>query len=846
MLKKVASMSELVAVIFCLSAGLLLAARQAPQWIWAMAILAITAMCQFNLLEGHVENPSPGLLNVLVWLPALVFGALSIPALRRKFLVAPTFQMMRRRMPKVTATAQQALSAGTIGFDAEIFGGKPDWEKLRAIPPARLTDEEKAFLDGPTEELCRMVDNWQVRHNKREIPEEIWTFLKKHRFLGILISKKYGGLGFSAQALSLILGKVASRSPDVFTIIMIPNSLSTGELIEKYGTDEQKRYYLPRLVRGEDIACLAVTGPTSGSDAASMRDIGTVMRGKHKDADTVGIRVSWDKRYITLAPSATLVGLAFHLFDPENLLGKGEDVGITVGLLPADYPGVNIGRRHLSSGAAFPIGPTWGKDVFIPLAWVIGGENMVGQGWGMLIECVSGSRAISLPASAAAVAKSMLRISTAYGRIRKQFGFPIARMEALEEPLARMIETAYVSEAGRALTAAMVSQGERPSVISALMKYQTTERLRRSVNDAMDLHGGRAVCDGPTNYLQSAYQMVPAAITVEGANIVMRALVTFTQASLRSHPYIYREVQACQDDDKRRGLLAFEKAFLGHISSFLSNAAGAFLHNVTGALFAKVPERTFGAAKWHRQLWRASRNFAFVADLTVVLLGGRIKIKQKLTGRLTDALSELYLLVCVLKRYEDDGQPADDRPIVAFAAQNGLYRFQEALRGTIDNFPVTWARFLMKAVVLPLGLPYRPAPDWLGHKIVGLALEPGETRDRLTRYIFVSKDPGDPTGLLEVTLEKVIRAEEAEKKLDRAVRQRTVRRYHGGDWIGEALKQSVIDESEAGLLREVEGLTARVVAVDHFDPDEVKPNYMIAGHNTKAVQSAAEAWPHRP
>jgi acyl-CoA dehydrogenase len=458
---------------------------------------------------------------------------------------------------------------------------------------------------------------------------------------------------------------------------------------------------------------------------------------------------------------------------------------------------------------------------------VIGGEGMVGQGWRMLMECMSGSRAISLPACAAAGAKSMLRLSTAYGRIRRQFGFPIAKMEGLEEPLARMIENAYVNEAGRAVTAAMVSRGEKPAVISALMKYQTTERLRRSVNDAMDLHAGRVVCDGPANYLQSAYQMIPAAIAVEGANIVTRVLITFTQAAMRSHPYLGRELEACQDEDSRRGLAAFEDALLGHISFSLANASGAFLHNMTGGRFAKAPKGVPEMAAWYRQLWRASHNFAFVADLTVVLLGGAgLRTRQKLTGRLADALSELYLLACILKRYEDDAAPADDRAIVAFAAQNCLHRLQEALRGTIDNFPIAWARQLMKAVVFPLGSPYRPAPDWLGHKIVSLVLQPGETRDRLTRYIYVSKDVSDPTGLLEATFEKAIRAEEAEKKLNRAIRRGVLRRHLGIDWIGDAVTKGVITESEAGLLREIEALTARVIAVDDFDPDEVKPNYM--------------------
>jgi len=500
---------------------------------------------------------------------------------------------------------------------------------------------------------------------------------------------------------------------------------------------------------------------------------------------------------------------------------------------------VQVGRRHLPCGAAFSNGPTRGKDVFIPLAWVIGGEAMVGRGWWMITECLATSRAIALPGCAAAGAKAMLRVSTAYGRIRRQFGFPIAKMEGLEEPLARMVETAYVSEACRAVIAAMVDRGDKPSVLSALVKYQTTERLRRSVNDAMDLHGGRAIFDGPANYIQSIYQMVPAAITIDGANIVTRGLITFTQGALRSHPYLGDEIKACQDENESRGLAVFEKAFLAHISFSLSNISSALLHNITGGRFCAVPDKTSGTNRWYRQLSRASRNFALVADLTVVALAREIRTKQKLTGRLADALSELFLLACVLKRYEDDGRLGDDRQFVAFAMQNGLHRFQEAIRGTIENFPIMWLRLLMRVAVFPLGFPYRPAADWLGHKIVGLASEPGATRDRLTRYIYVSNDPLDPTGLLEVTLEKVIKAEEIQKKVERAARRGLVRRFHGIDWIGDAISKNIITQQEENLLRDAETATARVIAVDDFDPDEVRPNYMIAGHNIRAVGEAA-------
>ena len=833
-------MAELVLLIVCVAGVFVLAMRRAPLWAWAVSLAAALFVWQSGMLHGDPGDIETGFFGMVGWLVVAALAALSVPGIRRGLLVKPLFKTIQGILPKVSATEQAALDAGTIGFDAELFSGQPDWDKLRSVPPITLTTEEKAFLDGPTNELCRMVNDWTIRHDTKEVPPEIWDFVKKHGFLGMLISKEHGGLGFSPQAQSIILGRIASRSPDVCTLVMVPNSLGPGELIEKYGTPEQKHHYLPRLAQGLEVPCFGLTGPTSGSDAATMRDVGYVTKGQHEGKEVIGFRASWEKRYITLAPQATLIGLAVRLIDTENLLGRGEDLGITVALIPAEYPGVEIGRRHLPSGSAFPNGPIWGRDVFIPMDWVIGGEKMVGQGWRMLMECLAAGRAISLPSSSAAGAKSMLRSTSAYARIRKQFDFPIGKMEGLEEPLARMVENAYVIEAARGVTASMVSRGEKPSVISAIMKYQSTERMRRSVNDAMDLHGGRAVCDGPSNYLQAAYQAMPVAITVEGANILTRSLITFAQGALRSHPYLYREIQACQDIDEERGLVAFDRAFAAHFSFALSNAFGALFHNLTLGTFGHVPEKAYGTAEWYRQLWRASRNFAFVADLTVAVLGGGLKTKQKLTGRLADALSELYLLSCVLKRYEDDGKPANDRIIVEMCARNGLHRFQEALRGTIDNFPSTPVRWLMRAMVYPLGQHYKPAPDRLGHNCVELVLTPGEVRDRLTRFVYVSQDSNDPTGLLEVTFAKVVAAEIADRKLDRAVRAGQVRRVHGTDWIAEAAKLGVLSDDEARLLREVENLTARVIAVDHFDPAEVRPHYMKPGHNARAMQSAAE------
>ncbi len=833
-------MDTVIFLVVTVAALFALAMTQARLIVWALAAAVLAMVWQSGLFQGGFNMPQLGFWTLLGWLPALLFVVLAIPSVRKSLVSGPVYAIVRKILPKVSDTEQQALQAGTIGFDAELFSGRPDWDKLRAIAPMTLTDEERAFLDGPTEELCRMLDDWQLRHHEREIPEPVWDFVKKHGFLGMLISKEHGGLGFSAQAQSLILGKISSRAPDAVTIVMVPNSLGPGELIEKYGTPKQKEHYLGRLASGEDVPCFSLTGPTSGSDAATMRDIGMVEHGMHDGVETLGIRLNWDKRYITLGPKATVVGLAFQLFDPEGHLGKGEHVGITVAIIPADHPGVEIGRRHLPCGAAFPNGPNWGKDVFIPIDWIIGGADMAGQGWRMLMECLSAGRAVSLPSSSAAGAKTMLRYSTAYGRIRKQFGLPVARMEGLEEPLARTIENAYALEATRAVTCTMVDAGEKPSVISAMMKYQSTERLRQAVNDAMDLHGGKGICDGPSNYLQSAYQMVPVGITVEGANILTRSLITFAQGALRSHPYLFKEIQAAQTGQAEQGLDDFDKAFCGHVGFAVSNVFAALFHNLTVGIFGRLPSDAAGTAQWYRQLSRSSRNFALVADLTVSLLGGGLKVKQKLTGRLSDALSELYFIGCALKRFEDDGRPEDDRAVLELVARNGLYRMEQSLRQTIENFPITPARILMRWLVFPLGSHYKPAADAIGHSVVRKAIEPGEFRDRMTRDIFVSHAPNDQTGVLEAALAKVIAAQDAERKLDRAVRAGTVRRFHGMDWINEAVAKNVLSEEEAALVREAEELTARVIAVDHFDPAAVKPNYGALGHNSQMLHEAAK------
>ncbi|MEO0747343.1 MAG: acyl-CoA dehydrogenase [Pseudomonadota bacterium] len=817
-----------------------LAMARAPLIIWSVAAAAIALVATSGMLSGGSFAPALNGVTLFALLPAIMLGLFSIPPVRMAMLTAPVFAIVKRILPPVSETEQEALDAGTVGWDAELFSGKPDWNVLKNIAPLELSEEERAFLDGPTEELCRMLDDWSIRHDNKDIPEDALAFMAEKGFFGMLISKENGGLGFSPQAQSLIVGKVSSRSPDAATVVAVPNSLGPGELIEHYGTDAQKAHYLPRLAQGKEVPCFALTGPTSGSDAATMRDIGYVAKGTYNSEEVLGVRVSWDKRYITLAPKATLLGLAFRLFDPEALLGDKEDIGITLAMIPTTHPGVNIGRRHLPSGSAFPNGPNWGKDVFIPMEFIIGGQERVGQGWRMLMNCLSVGRAISLPASSTAGAKAMLRHTTAYTRIRKQFGMPIGRMEGIEEVISRLVESAYLTEAGRSITASMVAGGEKPAVPSAVMKYQSTEYLRRSVNDAMDIHGGRAICDGPSNYLQGSYQMVPVGITVEGANILTRTLITFAQGSLRCHPYLLAEISAAEMEKHSEGLKAFDAAFRGHVSFVFSNMAGATFHNLTGGMLTSTPSGSAVTQAHYKQLARATRTFALIADLTVSLLGGGLKMKQRITGRLADALSEIYLISSMLKRFEDDGKPREDLDTLRYCVENALCRFDRAIDGVIANFPIKPLRPVMRVMAFPLGMRRKMASDDLGKKIVAQVLEPGEFRDRLTRDIFISHDRDDFMGILEHTLQKVIAAEPVERKLERAVRKGEVRRFHGIDWLADAQEVGVLTEEEVAQLRELEQLVGKVIAVDHFDPEAVVPNFRSDEETVRSFGLAAE------
>ncbi len=652
--------------------------------LWILAYVRAGAVAWTIVIGAYLGaltlwSGAGGPTKATLWTLFLIVAALlMVPQLRRALVSDPLLNWFRKALPQVSQTEQEALDAGTVWWDGELFSGRPDWNKLFGTPKPRLTPDEQAFLDGPVEELCRMCDDWEITHELNDLPPRVWQFIKDRGFLGMIIPRQYGGMGFSAYAHSQVVQKLATRSATACVSVMVPNSLGPAELLLHYGTDDQKNLYLPRLAKGLEMPCFALTGPEAGSDAGSIPDFGIVCKGLYEGREVVGIRLTWEKRYITLGPVATLLGLAFKLHDPDGLLGAREDIGITLALIPVKHPGVNIGRRHFPLNASFMNGPNWGKDVFIPMDWVIGGREFAGQGWRMLMECLAAGRSISLPSSSAGAAKLAMRTTSAYSRVRSQFKIPIGKFEGIEEVLARMAGNTYAIDAARTMTAGSIDLGEKPSVISAIVKYHCTERGRQVINDAMDVHGGKGICLGPNNYLGRAYQQIPIGITVEGANILTRSMMIFGQGAIRCHPYVLREIAATRNTDPAQAGSEFDDAFWDHVRFVLCNAARSLWQGVTGARLVGVP----GASElrsYTRQLTRLCAGFAFSADVSMLFLGGDLKRREKLSARLGDILSQLYIASTVLKRYEDDGRPRADLPLVKWAMDDCLNRIQDAL-----------------------------------------------------------------------------------------------------------------------------------------------------------------------
>ncbi len=777
---------------------------------------------------------------MLLALGLIVGVILFVPPVRRALISDRVLQIFRKILPKISQTEQEALDAGTVWWEGELFSGAPNWYKLLAYPKPKLSAEEKAFLAGPVEELCRMLDEWTITRELHDLPPHVWEFIKTNGFFGMIIPRKYGGLGFSALAHSEVVMKISSRSGTAAVSVMVPNSLGPSELLLQYGTEEQKDHYLPRLAKGVDIPCFALTGPDAGSDAGAIPDIGIICRGQHNGEEhVVGIRLTWEKRYITLGPVATLLGLAFKLHDPDGLLGGEEDLGITLALIPTNTPGINIGRRHFPLDAAFQNGPNSGKDVFIPLEWVIGGRDGVGYGWRMLVNCLAVGRSISLPATSTGAAKLATRTSGAYGRVRVQFKTPIGRFEGVEEALSRIGGNTYMMNAARVMTAGAVDLGEKPSVISAIVKYHLTERGRQTINDAMDVHGGKGICLGPSNYLGRGYQQIPVSITVEGANILTRNMIIFGQGAIRCHPHLLKEISAANDSNGVRASAQFDQALVGHVAYTFSNGVRTFFHGLTGGTLASAPGSVAPETqRYYSQLTRFSAAFAFLADISLVTLGGALKRKERISARLGDILSMLYLCSATLKRFEDDGRPPADLPLLHWSIQDALHRMQTAFEGLLDNFPgkAATASFL-RFMVFPLGTAFSPPSDKVSHEVARLMLSAGEARDRLTEGIFIPDSADEPLNVLEQALQCAEVCDAVEAKLRAAVKTGRIP-AEGEEKISAALKQRVITSNELELMAGMTSLRRRVIMVDDFPPD--------FGTSSIASGAATESAPASP
>lgn len=711
---------------------MLLAFFRASIWGWLLAFIVVVA--GVSMICGISGD---ALMATLITLGVFVF-VFGIPLVRQLLISNFILKIFRKILPQVSQTEQEALDAGTVWWDGELFSGHPNWQRLLAYAKPALSAEEQSFIDNETDQLCAMIDDWDVTHVRQDLPPQVWQFIKDKGFFGMIIPKEYGGLQFSALAHSSVIAKLASRSATGTVTVMVPNSLGPAELLLHYGTQEQKDKYLHRLAKGLEIPCFALTGPFAGSDAGAIPDTGIVCYGElNGQKNVLGLRMNWEKRYITLAPVATLLGIAFKLYDPDHLLSPEEARGITLALIPANTPGVLVGRRHFPLNTAFQNGPTSGKDVFIPMEYIIGGAERIGQGWRMLMECLAAGRSISLPASATGTAKLSARASGAYSRVRKQFKMPVGKFEGVEEALARIGGNVYMMEATRVLTASAVDMGEKPSVISAIVKYHCTERSRSVINDAMDVHGGKGICMGPDNYLARTYQQIPIGITVEGANILTRSLIIFGQGAVRAHPYVLKEINAAHDPDKKKALLSFDEALWGHISFSMSNAVRALVFGVTGGRGIDAPTEA-PTRRYYQQLTRYSAAFAFTVDVAMLVLGGSLKRREKISARLGDVLSQMYLCSATLKRFEDDGRPDADLPLLHWSMQDASFRIQEAFDGVLQNFPSRIGAWLLRRLIFPLGKCVMPPSDLLGHQVSKLMMEPGLDRDRLTAGMYIS------------------------------------------------------------------------------------------------------------
>ena len=810
-------------------------------WIIAMIlVLGTLAYLRVSLLTttiaAAVVMTAGWALDIVGPISWIVFLVIALPfnisAFRQNVISRPLMKVYRGIMPEMSTTEKEAIEAGTTWWEADLFAGNPNWKKLHNYPVARLSADEQAFLDGPVEEVCRMVNQHQVSHQLADLPADVWQYLKDHGFFAMIIKKKFGGLEYSAYAQSRVLQKLAGLSSELASTVGVPNSLGPGELLQHYGTPEQQNHYLPRLAKGLEVPCFALTSPEAGSDAGSIPDFGIVCKGQWEGEEILGMKLTWNKRYITLAPVATVLGLAFKLRDPDHLLGDKEELGITCALIPTDMEGVETGRRHFPLNCMFQNGPTHGNEVFVPLSFIIGGPKMAGQGWRMLVECLSVGRGITLPSNSAGGVKTAALATGAYARIRRQFKLPIGKLEGIEEPMARIGGNAYLMDAVTTLTTTGIDLGEKPSVISAIVKYHLTDRMQRCVIDAMDIHGGKGVCLGPNNYLGRGYQAAPIAITVEGANILTRSMIIYGQGAIRCHPYVLAEMESAFDTQSGQGLANFDAAIFGHIGFATSNLVRSFWLGLTSSRFSNAPysDKT---KRYYQQMNRFSANLALLSDLAMATLGGNLKRKERISARLGDLLSQLYLASATLKRYEDEGRQTDDLPLVQWAVEDALYKLQASLDDLLDNFPAGLGGVL-RVVMFPFGRPLKRPSDVLDHKVAKIMQTPCESRDRLGKGQFWTNSEHNAVGIQEQTLLDIIASEPLHDKVCKASGKRLP--FMWLDKVaaeGKAL--GVLSDTEVQLLERAEIGRMKSINVDDFDPAELRPEMV----STTAQERAA-------
>ncbi len=806
------------ALLIALAAMLTLGVASYKTWSLKLTAIAAGLLTLLSLFFGGGV-----LLTLILFLIALLFLFLSQDKLRISKLSKPLYSWYRKALPPISQTEQEAIDAGTVWWDGELFSGKPQWNKLLDLPKPALTAEEQAFLDGPTATLCSMVNNWDINHNTSMIPDEVVDYIHQEGFLGMIIPKAYGGLEFSGMAQSQIISKIAITGGCVSNYINVPNSLGPGELLIKYGTEKQKDYYLPRLASGKELPCFALTGPLAGSDATSLPDTGVVCKKKVRGKEVLGIKLTFNKRYITLAPVATLVGLAFRLQDPDHLMGEVDDYGITCALVPRKTSGMKIGNRHKPVGDAFLNGPISGKDVFIPLDAIIGGPEMAGKGWTMLVNCLSVGRCITLPSVSNGLAKNMLLGTSSYAALRKQFGLPISRFEGVQKPLARMAGMAYIINASRMHTAQSLSYGEKPSVASAILKYHLTEMARTCALDAMDIQGGKAVMMGPKNYIADAYTSVPIAITVEGANIMTRNLMIFGQGAIRSHPYVLKEMQLASQEENDETIEQFDEVFFNHAGFTISNGVRSLAMALTGGRFAGTPNNG-RFAQSYRDITRLSSAFALVADVSMLSMQSKLKFKEMLSARLGDLLSNLYLASMVLKQYESDGAPEEDAPLVQWCLDYLLHQYQIAMQEVLQNYPNRALAAALKLIVFPVGGRFAAPADKLETQIARLMTSDSDCRKRLLDGCFDADIPTNPVGKVNAVFKQQIALMPLYKKIKTATKEGKVERALGARQIELAQQAKVVTAAEAKKLLTFDKELMEVINVDDFDPKQLIRN----------------------